>query len=164
MGAGQDPEAGAADGGEKRMAHSSSSGPLPPSEPPHLRGQDPAQYQYGTFHPPPPPARRLPPACPARRLPPACPARRLPPACPAPRLLRRRLPAAEAALRARRPVLLPGVPDRPKHRSQEKGMEIHRDRTEQAVKRRAQIAVLVELRPDRPWRDRAVEEGGRVGL
>ncbi|XP_044983622.1 60S ribosomal protein L18a-like protein [Hordeum vulgare subsp. vulgare] len=54
MGAGQDPEAGAGDGGEKRLAHSSSSGPLPPSEPPHLRGQDPAQYQYGTFHPPAP--------------------------------------------------------------------------------------------------------------
>ncbi|XP_037474400.1 60S ribosomal protein L18a-like protein [Triticum dicoccoides] len=47
MGAGQDLEAGAGDGGEKGMAHSSSSGPLPPSEPPHLRGQDPAQYQYG---------------------------------------------------------------------------------------------------------------------
>ncbi|XBJ12610.1 hypothetical protein VPH35_017102 [Triticum aestivum] len=54
MGAGQDLEAGAGDGGEKKMAHSSSSGPLPPSEPPHLRGQDPAQYQYGTFHPPAP--------------------------------------------------------------------------------------------------------------
>ena len=50
MGGGQeDPEAA---GGGKTMGHASS-GPLPPSEPPHLRGQDPRQYQYGTFHPPP---------------------------------------------------------------------------------------------------------------
>uniref|UniRef100_A0ACD5TDN4 Uncharacterized protein n=1 Tax=Avena sativa TaxID=4498 RepID=A0ACD5TDN4_AVESA len=52
MGGGQeDPEAGSAGGG-KTMGHASS-GPLPQSEPPHLRGQDPGQYQYGTFHPPP---------------------------------------------------------------------------------------------------------------
>jgi hypothetical protein len=30
-----------------------SSGDLPPSAPPHLQGQDPQQYQYGTFQPPP---------------------------------------------------------------------------------------------------------------
>ncbi|KAM0882784.1 hypothetical protein ACQ4PT_032078 [Festuca glaucescens] len=48
MGGGhEDPEAGG-----KTMGHAPS-GPLPTSEPPHLRGQDPGQYQYGTFHPPP---------------------------------------------------------------------------------------------------------------
>uniref|UniRef100_A0A0D9WJS8 60S ribosomal protein L18a-like protein n=1 Tax=Leersia perrieri TaxID=77586 RepID=A0A0D9WJS8_9ORYZ len=31
----------------------STSGDLPPSAPPHLQGQDPRQYQYGTFQPPP---------------------------------------------------------------------------------------------------------------
>jgi large subunit ribosomal protein L18Ae len=50
MGGGQeDPEAGS---GGKAMGHAPS-GPLPTSEPPHMRGQDPGQYQYGTFHPPP---------------------------------------------------------------------------------------------------------------
>lgn len=43
----QDPEAGKA----APPGHSTS-GPLPPSAPPHLQGQDPAQYQYGTFQPP----------------------------------------------------------------------------------------------------------------
>ncbi|KAL5232316.1 hypothetical protein ABZP36_031092 [Zizania latifolia] len=39
-------------GGEDGKAGHSSAD-LPPSAPPHLQGQEPREYQYGTFHPPP---------------------------------------------------------------------------------------------------------------
>uniref|UniRef100_J3M9S1 Large ribosomal subunit protein eL20 domain-containing protein n=1 Tax=Oryza brachyantha TaxID=4533 RepID=J3M9S1_ORYBR len=38
---------------QEAAGYSSPTGDLPPSAPPHLQGQDPRQYQYGTFQPPP---------------------------------------------------------------------------------------------------------------